>query len=403
MPLRLRFIAGPLVAAATLVHATCSERPSAPIAPSTQCNFSVSVNTSKFGPQGGTATASVTTGSSCVWSAASAADWITVDGASRTGEGSVPFTIRSFDNTTERSGAITIAQQNFTLTQSGCIVRLASAELSFTGDGGSSDVAVEASDGCRWLVEGTPSWATFDPSSGAGSASIRVRAARNTSTTSTRDAAVQIGAQALTLRQSEVTEPPPGPAPLPQPACAFSVSPVEAYVPSAGGRGSVTVSTAPGCAWTASASLPHLRITLGTSGTGPGRVDYEVDANPDSYVVDFRRAAIEIRWNAPTAGQNVWLSQFGDCRTVVSRAITFSAEGGEHRQNLLVESPFQCPWRVEGGAGAAWLTVVSPPIGRIVRGDATLLLTAEPNTSSQPRTTILIVGERQVTVTQAGR
>ena len=400
MPARLLFVAAPFITAAALMHVACSERPSAPLGPSTSCKFSATLNASLFGPQGGTGTASVTTGSACAWSASSAADWITVDGASRTGEGSVPFTIRSFDNTVERSAAITIAQQSFTLTQSGCIVRLSSSEVAFTGEGGSGDVAVDASDGCQWLVENAPSWASFDPSSGAGAATIRVRASRNSSTTTARDASVRIGAQPLTLHQSEFSEPSPGPAPLPQPACTFAVSPVESYVPSAGGRGSVTVSTGVGCAWTANSSAPHLRITQGASGTGPGRIDYEVDRNLDGYVVDFRRSAIEVRWNTPTAGQNVWLSQFGDCKTVVSPVVTFGADGGEHRENLLVESAFRCPWRVEGGA--PWLTV-RPPTDLIFRGDGTLVVTAAPNTSSQPRTTVLMVGEKPVTVTQAGR
>jgi len=400
MSARSLFVAGPFIAAAALVHGACSERPSAPVGPSTSCNFSVTVNASRFGPQGGTATAAVTTGSSCAWSASSAADWITVDGASRTGEGTVPFTIRSFDNTVERSGAITIAQQSFTLTQSGCIVRLTSSEIAFAGDGGSSDVAIEASDGCRWLVENAPSWATFDPSSGAGSATVRIRAARNTSTTTARDASVQIGAQVLALHQSEFSDPPSGPTPLPQPACSFSVSPVEAYVPSAGGRGSVTVATGVGCAWTANSSVPHMRITRGTSGTGPGTIDYEVERNPQTYVTDFRMAAIEVRWNTPTAGQNVWLSQFGNCSPTLSSPMTFGADGGEQRQNFLVESPFRCPWRVEGGA--SWMTVF-PPTGMIFRGDGTLVVTVAPNTSTQPRSAVVIVGERPVTIIQAGR
>jgi hypothetical protein len=360
----------------------------------------VTVNASRFGPQGGTSTASVTTGASCAWSASSATDWITVDGASRTGGGTVPFSIRSFDNTAERSGAITIAQQSFTLTQSGCVVRLASSEISFAGDGGSSDMSIEASDGCQWLVENAPSWATFDPASGAGSATVRIRAARNTSTSAPRDASVQIGAQALALHQSEFSEPPSGPAPLPQPACSFSVSPVEAYVPSAGGRGSVSVATGVGCAWTANSSVPHMRITRGANGTGPGTIDYEVDPNPTAYVTDFRMAAIEVRWNTPTAGQNVWLSQFGNCNPTLSSPMTFGADGGEQRQNFLVESPFRCPWRVEGGA--SWMTVF-PSTGMIFRGDGTLVVTVSPNTSTQPRSAVVIVGERPVTIVQAGR
>jgi hypothetical protein len=282
---------------------------------------------------------------------------IAIEGAaSRTGDGVVNLAIRAFDGTAERSGTFTIAQQSFTVTQSGCLVRLGATELAFAGGGGSEDLRIDTIDGCRWIVENAPAWASFDPDSGAGPGVTRVRATRNT-TTSTRDNAVRIGAQTLTLRQAQLreAEPPTSP-PLPQPrACVYSVSPVEAFVPTPGGSGVVNVATAAGCAWTASIAAAHARIRRGAAGSGPEQIEYEVDPNSETYVVGFRRAAIEVRWNTPTAGQNVCLSQFGDCRTVVSPSITFTADGGEFRQNVLVESPFNCPWRVEGSA--PWLTI----------------------------------------------
>ena len=63
------------------------------------------------------------------------------------------------------------------------------------------------------------------------------------------------------------------------PTCTFSVNPLTASVPAAGGSGTATVSTAAGCAWTAKSSADWLHITSGSSATGNGLVAYSVDAN----------------------------------------------------------------------------------------------------------------------------
>jgi Viral BACON domain len=122
-------------------------------------SFNVSINASQFGPGGGKATATVTTAAACSWSASAEADWITIEGDSKhTGEGTVPMVITSFDGTTDRVATVTIAQQAFKLTQSGCSIQLSDRELSFAGEGGAADLRVEAPDTCRWAVEGNVSW-----------------------------------------------------------------------------------------------------------------------------------------------------------------------------------------------------------------------------------------------------
>ena len=152
----------------------------------------------------------------------------------------------------------------------------------------------------------------LEPASGTGAAVTRVRANRNQST-APRTAELRLGGQALRLRQAGGGEPPTPPQPPRGAVCSYSVTPVEAYVASRGGTGTVTVSAPPECTWTATSALPHARILRGASGSGPGVIEFEVESNPVVYVVDFRKVAIEVRWPTPTAGQNVWLSQFGDC------------------------------------------------------------------------------------------
>ena len=62
-------------------------------------------------------------------------------------------------------------------------------------------------------------------------------------------------------------------------ACSYSLSPAGQSYPSSGGTGSVTVSTASTCGWTASSSAAWLAVTAGSSGAGQGSVSFSVAAN----------------------------------------------------------------------------------------------------------------------------
>jgi hypothetical protein len=62
-------------------------------------------------------------------------------------------------------------------------------------------------------------------------------------------------------------------------SCTYSISPTSASYGVGGGNGSVSVSTAAGCSWTASSNNGWIHVTSGSSGTGPGTVNYSVDAN----------------------------------------------------------------------------------------------------------------------------
>ena len=67
------------------------------------------------------------------------------------------------------------------------------------------------------------------------------------------------------------TAPPPPPA-----SCTYAISPPRVNVASTGGTGTVTVTTAAGCDWTASSAENWITVTGGASGTGPGTVTYSV-------------------------------------------------------------------------------------------------------------------------------
>ncbi|RLI04632.1 hypothetical protein DRO22_03745 [Candidatus Bathyarchaeota archaeon] len=84
------------------------------------CTYSISPPSKHFGPTGGTDTINVTTQSGCAWTAVSHADWITITaGSPGTGSGIVYYSVSANSSTISRTGTITIADQTFTVTQSG--------------------------------------------------------------------------------------------------------------------------------------------------------------------------------------------------------------------------------------------------------------------------------------------
>ncbi|HVQ37626.1 MAG TPA: M36 family metallopeptidase, partial [Pyrinomonadaceae bacterium] len=61
--------------------------------------------------------------------------------------------------------------------------------------------------------------------------------------------------------------------------CTYSINPISASQPAAGGTGSVTVTAGAGCAWTAVSNATFITVTSGSSGSGNGTVNYSVAAN----------------------------------------------------------------------------------------------------------------------------
>jgi hypothetical protein len=67
-----------------------------------------------------------------------------------------------------------------------------------------------------------------------------------------------------------------------QTACSYAIDPSSQSFGSAGGTGSVNVTTQNGCNWSAASSDPAVTISSGASGTGNGIVNYLVQANNTS-------------------------------------------------------------------------------------------------------------------------
>ncbi|MFY9557501.1 MAG: BACON domain-containing carbohydrate-binding protein, partial [Blastocatellia bacterium] len=85
-------------------------------------------------------------------------------------------------------------------------------------------------------------------------------------------------------------------------SCSYSVAPLNHAFTASGGTGSATVTTTPGCLWSASSNANWIVITSGATGTGNGTVIYSVAANT---------SPVSRNGTLLVAGQTVFISQPG--------------------------------------------------------------------------------------------
>jgi len=170
------------------------------------CIYTLSATSQSFGNGAGSGTVSVTaSASTCTWSAASNADWITLQsGTLYSGSATVSYSVAANPNTSQRVGTLTIAQQTFTATQAGqsCTYSLSPVSQAFGSSGGSGTVSVNASAStCTWTAVSNAAWiAVQSGASGSGSGTVSFSAAANTGAAS-RTGTLTIAGQSFNVSE----------------------------------------------------------------------------------------------------------------------------------------------------------------------------------------------------------
>jgi len=84
------------------------------------CTYSISPTSASFGRQGGTGNISVSTSTGCSWKAQSSSPYFihVISGSSGAGPGTVVFQVDPNDDSSDRSGALTVAGKTFAVSQS---------------------------------------------------------------------------------------------------------------------------------------------------------------------------------------------------------------------------------------------------------------------------------------------
>jgi regulation of enolase protein 1 (concanavalin A-like superfamily) len=234
------------------------------------CSYGISPASPSLAADGGAATVTVTAGSWCSWTATvSDPSWLTItSGAPGTGNGTVTLTAPP-NPAGARSTPVMIAGQTLLAYQAAAActfsISPASQPLANGGDGGT--IAVTTDSWCSWTATSSdPSWLTVTGgASGAGSGTIAIAASANPA--GPRMATVTIGDQTFTASQAAAP-------------CSYAISPPSQPLGAAGGAGSVAITTASWCGWSAASNAPSWLTFAGpASGVGSGTVAFNAGAN----------------------------------------------------------------------------------------------------------------------------
>jgi hypothetical protein len=263
------------------------------------CGYSLNKSNETVSEQASSGALSLTAGAGCAWTATSnATSWLTITSPpSGSGVGSAPINYSIAANSGQQrvgSISITVGGQTFatfSVTQSpnpaSCTFALNPGSQSFGVRGGSGSFSITTGPGCFWDAATSNGWITITSGAtgaGAGAVTFTVQ----TDNGGSRAGSISVRGQVFTVTQCSSFE---------------EISPTSDSFEENGGTGSVTVSGATGCPWSATSNASWITITSGASGNGNGSVNYQVGVYP---VLDGVRLG-----TITVAGRTVTISQLG--------------------------------------------------------------------------------------------
>jgi hypothetical protein len=339
------------------------------------CDYAVSPTAASIGVEGSSGLLTVSAGTGCAWTPSSSAPgWLTCTPPGGTGSGTLSWSAARNSSTSSRTASLNIAGQTFTVTQAGapCTYDISSIAAYPSASAVSGTVTVSADAGCGWTASSSaPGWLTCNPSTSTGSGLVSWSATANTATTP-RSGTLNIAGLTFTVVQAGA-------------GCTYAISPGSASVGSSAASGTITVTTDPGCNWTASSSSPAWLTCTPSSGTGSGSVTWSVTRN-DSCTV--RSSMLTV------AGKVFAVNQQGTAGifSISPASASIAAAGGPG--SVTVTGGSDCTWTAS--SGASWITVSAGG-----SGSGTATYSAQPNTSSSIRSATLTIAGQTFLLTQA--
>lgn len=346
---------------------------------SSTCTYSINPTNQSFNGNGGTGSVAVTATDGCGWTAVSSVPWVTItSGSSGTGNGTVNYTVAQNSTGSPRSGTMTIAGQTFTVNQSaaGCDYAIAPTSDAYEVTGGSGSINVTTASGCAWTAVSNDSWITVTSgASGNGNGTVSYIVA-SSSDRNDRTGTITVAGQTFTVTQYS-------------PPCVTSISPLGFSYESGGGQGSISVVAPSNCSWTSASNVGWITVTSGTSGTGNGKVKYNVAPNTGQ-VTRSGVVVIGKRVHRVTQAPGAVICTYQISPTNQN----FGINGGSGSVN--VTTPNTCNWTAV--SNASWITITSGSSGS---GNGTVAYQVAAN-SSIPRSGTLTIAGQTFTVTQDG-
>ena len=335
------------------------------------CQFELRPNNQNVEAEGGSGSFTVEGPDSCNWTPATSDEWITItNGGSKTGNDSVNFIVAR-NTGAARNGAIRVGGQVFPISQSApqCRYQLSPITTSISGAGGSGAVTVTAAAGCTWTATTNVPWISIvGGTNGTGNGSVSFTVQRNPG--AARNGILNIGGQRFTVTQQQAE-------------CSYSIAPAGQSFATAGGQGSVTLSTASACTWNTS-DVPAWVTGMLPSGMGTQTIVFTVESNPGP----ARTVVIII------GGQSFTVSQSGGCTySLAPGGHSAPASGGA--SSVSVNTSGGCEW--SGNGAPSWVTGI-PPGGT---GPTTINFTVAANPDQTPRTANVVIGGQTFMISQA--
>ena len=354
-----------------------------PVTPTPGCGRSLQPTAAAIPSSGGSGALTITTPANCAWTASSLVPWVTIStSASGTGSATIGFSVAA-NAGGARTGTLDVSGATLTVNQAGaaqpaCSVAIDrdSQSVAVGGTTGVS-VAVSAGSGCAWTAASNAAWITITAgATGSGNGKVTFNVAANTG--SARTGTLTIGGNTLTVDQAGVS----------QPACSVSIDRNSQSVAAGGTTGvSVSVSAGSGCAWTAASNAAWITITAGATGSGNGKVTFNVAANTGS----ARTGTLTIGGNVLTVNQ----AAAAACSYQINPSSQSIGASGGAGSPVDVSTTGNCSWTA--ASNAAWLTVTSGATGT---GDGEVAFTVAANTGAARTGTLTIAGQT-FTVNQA--
>jgi len=331
------------------------------------CTYTISPVSSSIERDAADLSVDVRSGSSCAWTAASRADWITVTaGASGTGNGSVRLRV-SANTGPARTGTVLIAGLTYTVEQAGQSCTYTIKPRSYNAGRGPDDVLVqvEAPGGCAWAATSDSAWVVVrEGQTGSGNGTVRLIVEANTG--APRTAMVTIAGLAFTLTQNG-------------PQCTNTIDPTSRTLTTVGGDVTVTVTAGTGCTWNSASDVPWIAVIEGASGVGSGSVRLRVEPNTTAAA---RVGTVRI------AGQTFTVQQ--DAPPTCSYSIKpswYDAGRGADDFTVGVLTDSGCAWTAT--SPVAWATIAEGASGS---GNGTVRVVIEPNPGEARSATLTIAG-----------
>jgi Viral BACON domain len=346
---------------------------------------------------GGTAAVSITAQPECPWEVSTQANWISnVSPASGQGNGTVEFVAAENPVPSMREGELVINDNRVRVMQEAapCLFSIDPEQRTLTADANTNSFTVETHEACKWTARSTAEWITLTAGvDGAGNGTVAYRVTSNGGSTRTGTVTVGNGTHTV-IQQNAASGPSPSPAPPappPPPPCTYAISPTSRNVGAAGGPGgTVTVTTAAHCLWTATSNASWLIITSGATGTGNGSVGFAADFNGTG---SPRSGTLTI------AGRTFTVSQIDAAPEPCTYAVnpssaSLSALGGTG--SIVVSARSGCAWTASNNAW--WITFTSGSSGN---GNGRVDYLVLPNVGTA-RSSSIAIAEHSFSVSQDG-